>query len=61
MTWQIEAGLVWLLLVTEILKVHKMNLEITMANMPCLDSNCVHEQYLYMTTMVSFILRHVLY
>ena len=31
----------------EISKVHKMNLEITMANMPCRDSNCVHEQYLY--------------
>ena len=49
MTRQIEGGLVlvWLLLITEISKVHKMNLEITMANMPCRDSNCVHEQYLY--------------
>ena len=28
-------------------KVHKMNLEITMANMPCCDSTCVHEQHLY--------------
>ena len=49
----------------EISKVHKMNLEITMANMPCCDSTCPvcmnNICTFLMTTMVSFILDHVLY